>query len=191
MMVLTMKVQDKFLYYKTPEPDNIKIFNKVIKTNKPIWENLEPLGTTKEQFLSYPVPTDNIEMPENGKELGVDLMYSDDNGLSTWTTRRLDFVTLDGYKPTITNALVYNPMSHMAWHTNSNVEGYRHYYTFSTKQSIFRWKCPITSEINNEVDSVGWTYRVFKITKEQLLWHTIWSEGIRFAFGFNTPPDRT
>lgn len=84
-----------------------------------------------------------------------------------------------------TNAIVYPKNSVMGWHTNSNNLGTRVYYTYTKKQGIFRYKDPETGLIVDDYDDEGWTCRSFLIQKDQPLWHTIWTEGIRFSFGFN------
>ncbi len=85
-----------------------------------------------------------------------------------------------------TNAICYAPYSCMPWHTNSDLEGTRTYYVYSKRRSIFRYKNTDTGLIHNDEDNIGWTARSFKIDKQQPLWHAIWSEGYRFAFGFNS-----
>lgn len=85
-----------------------------------------------------------------------------------------------------TNAIVYGPQSTMEWHTNSNNIGYRTYYTYTIGKGIFRYKDPKSGEFINSYDNAGWTVRKFKIDREEPLWHTIWAEKLRFAFGFNS-----
>jgi len=86
---------------------------------------------------------------------------------------------------TSTNAIVYPKKSVMGWHTNSNNLGTRVYYTYTMKQGIFRYRDPETGLIIDDYDDIGWTCRSFLIQKDIPLWHTIWTEGIRFSFGFN------
>jgi hypothetical protein len=87
---------------------------------------------------------------------------------------------------TCTNAICYAPYSSMPWHTNSDLEGTRTYYIYSKKRSVFRYKNIENGLIYNDEDEYGWTARTFKINKQTPLWHTVWSEGYRFAFGFNS-----
>lgn len=87
---------------------------------------------------------------------------------------------------TCTNAICYAPYSSMPWHTNSDLEGIRTYYIYSKKRSIFRYRNVENGLIYNDEDNSGWTARTFKINKQEPLWHSIWSEGYRFAFGFNS-----
>jgi len=83
-----------------------------------------------------------------------------------------------------TNCLVYYPNSFMHWHTNSDNPGIRTYYTYSLGYSLFRYID--NDNIIDDVDSVGWTVRQFAVDIKKPLWHTIWSSGFRFSFGFNT-----
>lgn len=86
---------------------------------------------------------------------------------------------------TITNAIIYAPNSCMTWHTNSDDPGTRIYYSYTTKLSIFRYIDKTTGQIVDDIDNIGWTARRFDITDESNpLWHTIWTSGIRFSFGF-------
>jgi hypothetical protein len=86
-----------------------------------------------------------------------------------------------------TNAFIYPPSTILDWHTNSNDPGIRTYYTYSIKQSIFKYIDPDTGATVLDEDHIGrWTCRSFLITAEKPLWHTVWSEGVRFAFGFST-----
>jgi hypothetical protein len=84
-----------------------------------------------------------------------------------------------------TNAIIYPGMSCMDWHTNSDVEGTRVYYTKTTGEAIFSY---IKDGVRyNDYDNIGeWTCRSFKIEKENTTWHAVWTEHHRYAFGFNT-----
>lgn len=82
-----------------------------------------------------------------------------------------------------TNCLVYYPNSFMRWHTNSDNPGIRIYYTYSLGHSIFRYLRD--GKIVDDIDSRGWTARQFQIDPIKPLWHTVWSSGFRFSFGFN------
>jgi hypothetical protein len=85
-----------------------------------------------------------------------------------------------------TNQIAYPPRSHMKWHTNSNVIGKRTYYTFTAHVGAFIYKNYDTGETITDMDNVGWTVREFLVQKDKPLWHCVWSDGIRFSFGFNT-----
>jgi hypothetical protein len=86
-----------------------------------------------------------------------------------------------------TNAFIYPPNTILDWHTNSNDPGTRTYYTYSIKQSIFKYIDLDTGATVLDEDLIGqWTCRSFLITAEKPLWHAVWSEGVRFAFGFST-----
>jgi len=85
----------------------------------------------------------------------------------------------------ITNSIVYPPNSVMKWHTNADNIGIRRYFVFTAKPGIFRYQCPISGKIIDDEDNIGWTGRQFVISKKNPLWHTIWSPGVRFSFGFN------
>lgn len=84
----------------------------------------------------------------------------------------------------LTNHSVYAPRSTMGWHTNSGFPGIRRYYNWSEKGgAIFRYKDPDTGEIHDSIDPPGWVCREFRIPKDKLFWHTIYSPGLRLAIG--------
>ena len=84
-----------------------------------------------------------------------------------------------------TNAVLYTPQSVMDWHTNSDLVGKRIYYSYTKGNAAFMY-------INNQgervidYDNMGdWTCREFDIKgADNPLWHTIWTEKERYAFGF-------
>ena len=84
-----------------------------------------------------------------------------------------------------TNYIAYPPNTIMAWHTNSDTPGVRTYYIYTERPGIFRY-IDESGDTVDDYDNVGWTARSFKINPEKPLWHTVWSQGLRFAFGFNT-----
>lgn len=166
-----------------PLQQDVNVFTKIIKDSAHIWSKIKSKNMTKGNFYNQPLPEEDIQTPNTDY---INLSHVEDIGVAVLTNRRLKLFADQRKYTSSTNAIVYNPMSYMKWHTNSNNVGYRHYYTFTTKEAIFRWIDPTTGEIHDEIDNKGWTYRVFKISDKDLLWHTIWSEGVRFSFGFNS-----
>jgi hypothetical protein len=84
-----------------------------------------------------------------------------------------------------TNSMVYGPNTGMGWHTNSILPGPRVYYTYTPGMSIFRYKGNDGHEHDDYDLKSEWTARRFVPTDtEPYLWHTIWTEKIRFSFGF-------
>jgi|TARA_B100000035_G_C21025994_1_gene566234 hypothetical protein len=85
-----------------------------------------------------------------------------------------------------TNAYMLMSGQGLGWHTNSNEPGIRTYYTFCIDPSVFIYKDPVTGEIVEDWDDVGWTARRFEVSDDPLFWHTVWSSGRRFSFGFSS-----
>jgi hypothetical protein len=138
---------------------------------------LPPVGNIKyHDFIATTLPTTDV--PHKSTPSIAHLCSLDDKRLAEATA------LLPAH--TCTNAICYAPNSSMPWHTNSDLEGERTYYIYSKKRSIFRYKSVHNGLIYNDEDNIGWTARTFKINKHAPLWHTIWSEGYRFAFGFNS-----
>jgi hypothetical protein len=84
-----------------------------------------------------------------------------------------------------TNTAYYTKNGCIEWHTNSDIPGTRVYIIFTTIPGIFRYKNPVTGEIIDDSDNIGWTQREFKVEKENPLWHCVYSPAPRFAYGFN------
>lgn len=63
----------------------------------------------------------------------------------------------------------------MGWHTNSRVPGWRVYINYAEEagKSFFRFCDPVTEDIVT-LDDREWNIRVFRITSEKPVWHTIW-----------------
>ena len=79
----------------------------------------------------------------------------------------------------------YPPGSYMGWHTNSRVPGWRVYINYAEEagKSFFRFRDPLTEDIVTLDDKV-WNIRVFRITSDKPVWHTIYSGTNRFSFGY-------
>lgn len=138
---------------------------------------LPPIGNVKyHDFIATALPS--ADVPHKSTSSIAHLCSLDD--------RRLAEATALLGAHTCTNAICYAPYSNMPWHTNSNLEGMRTYYIYSKKRSIFRYRSVENGLVYNDEDDIGWTARTFKIDKNVPLWHTVWSEGYRFAFGFNS-----
>ena len=84
-----------------------------------------------------------------------------------------------------TNTMYYSPGSFIDWHTNSDDPGIRTYILYTSKPGIFRYKDLNTGQIIDDLDYVGWTQRTFKVDKQNLLWHCVYSPAPRFSYGFN------
>jgi hypothetical protein len=84
-----------------------------------------------------------------------------------------------------TNTAYYTTNGCIDWHTNSDNLGKRVYIIFTSIPGIFRYKDPITKEIVDDKDFVGWTQREFIVDKTNLFWHCVYSPAPRFAYGFN------
>ena len=84
------------------------------------------------------------------------------------------------------NTLLYESGDYMGWHTNSNMAVLRLYinHVHEDKKSFFRYVDPITKENITSFDVKGWQARVFKISKENPLWHCVYCETPRISLGF-------
>tara|TARA_R110000796_G_scaffold41314_2_gene102261 strand:+ start:1320 stop:1862 length:543 start_codon:yes stop_codon:yes gene_type:complete len=156
---------------------------RIIKLSNNIWKDTPATGISKEEFMCQPFPKKNVLKGDGDgvftdkKQLITD-EYSPDKVLK-------DAILL-GDLGVVTNSVFYPSFSMMPWHTNSDNIGIRTYFTYTNKEAIFRWRNPQTKEIITEKDEIGWTKRQFIVlNREPYLWHTVWSEGVRFAFGFN------
>lgn len=80
---------------------------------------------------------------------------------------------------------LYPPGSHMGWHTNSGVPGWRIYINYCEEagNSFIRYRDLDSGEIIT-LDDNRWNVRVFRIESSRLLWHSIYSDTNRFSFGY-------
>jgi hypothetical protein len=79
----------------------------------------------------------------------------------------------------------YPSGSYMGWHTNSGVPGWRVYINYAEEEgkSFFRYKDAMTSEIVTLTDK-EWNIRIFRISRENPLWHAVYSGTNRFSLGY-------
>ena len=161
----------------TITPEDAAFFRALTEKVAPFWMGAMSLGKTEADFDAQVLPEDDRPLPE--------APYRRLSQLPIVRDALDDFRATKGFAKN-TNAIVYNPMSFMRWHTNSNAPGRRHYFTFTEGKAIFRWRHPKTGEIFDEIDGTGWTYRTFIISPTQPVWHTIWTEKVRLSFGFNS-----
>ena len=159
-----------------PRTDVTAVLSAHIKRNVKSWHRyVVAKPTTYEEFSQWKIPHKNLPVPPS-----ADTISLPDGG---------DAVPLQTAKnllgaSRVTNACVYSPMGGMFWHTNSNFEGTRLYYTFGLDRSVFKYKDPHTGEEHESWDAVGWTCRTFDIPEDKPLWHSVWTSGRRFSFGF-------
>lgn len=148
----------------------------IAQTVKTWHRKVLPAPVTYEEFSSWTIPQGDLtQVPFAGPSMIA-------NGADAEPVKTA--AALLNAK-SITNAMVYAPMSGMYWHTNSDLPGTRLYYTFSLDKSVFKYVDPDTGEIHEDWDTVGgWTARTFDVSKERPFWHCVWSAGRRFSFGF-------
>jgi len=158
-------------------PKDERFFRALAQRTERFWASAQPLGLTEADFDAQELPQKDRAAANTGFRLL--------SRLPSVAASLEDFVAAKGFQSN-RNAMVYNPMSFMRWHTNSNAPGLRHYFTYTTGRAIFRWRHPKTGEIFDEIDGEGWTYRTFVISPTQPVWHTIWTEKVRLSFGFNS-----
>lgn len=158
-----------------PDPEVIAALIPVIKGSKEIWKVLPNEGVTLEDVKATPLPSEDVEKSPNRC---FHLLNGDEH-----LEKASDI--LGGQK--IRNRLVYPPNSTMGWHTNSDHEGIRTYYSFTVKPGRFIYLHPETGQMIVDSDQVGWTVRQFEISKDKPLWHCVWADGVRFSFGFTQP----
>jgi len=163
-----------------PDPEVCKILAKFILDTKMFW-SLKDSGLEKmsvEEWKTFK-PTGNFDIPRatNCVNLAPDTM----------ARKKLQHVADMIGATRLTNYNYYPKGNYLTWHTNSDVQGMRTYYSFcSGGYSCFRYIDPDTKEIIDVVDNKGWNVNQFTVSKEKPLWHTVYSDTRRFSFGFNT-----
>jgi hypothetical protein len=170
----------QYLKQIKPKEDVTDVLKLIIGRSAHVWKDLKPSGVSKQSFLSQPLPHSEVFKGDGDGVLTDKVMIiHDDHPMIEGITNGENF-------DHCSNAVAYPPMSFMPWHTNSDSVGLRTYYSYSQKQSLFMWVHPETQKTHVETDNIGWTCRSFVVPSGGLkLWHSVWSEGVRFAFGFN------
>lgn len=143
-------------------------------TMKRWYNKIEKQPVTLEDFRGYEIPKSDVQHVGNSVHVIGD-------GTEEQIARSKNLLGASE----VTNAVYYSPMSMMYWHTNSNVPGTRIYYSFSLDKSLFAYRDPDTGETVEDWDDEGWTARAFDISADKLFWHSVWTSGRRFSFGFN------
>jgi hypothetical protein len=156
---------------KLPNPKICLLLDKIININ-PTPTNYQ--NYDKQTFLDS-MPNLSVDSPHgtNSNFLGI----NNESNVYLAAAAKLLGAKL------ITNSVIYPAKGLMGWHTNSDVEGTRVYYTKTDGEAIFSY---VKDGVRyNDYDNIGvWTCRHFVISKDKPLWHAIWTEKQRYAFGF-------
>lgn len=93
--------------------------------------------------------------------------------------------------PVISGQFLYPPGSHLAWHTNARVPGWRLYlvYVEDPGRAFFRYRDTPTGEIVTAWDD-GWNIRLVNFDDRDPFWHAVYSETYRFSFGYRLDAER-
>jgi Pyruvate/2-oxoacid:ferredoxin oxidoreductase delta subunit len=163
-----------------PCKEIIEILSKEIKEfGLSFAKDIKPGNVTKSAFDKFisaiPKTTDNVKASRYYGQ------YSMERRNEPYIKQVIDILGAHS----CTNTVYYCPNSCIDWHTNSDNVGTRIYILFTNKPGIFRYKDPMSGKIIDDEDYVGWTQREFKVDKDNLLWHCVYSPSSRFAYGFN------
>lgn len=85
--------------------------------------------------------------------------------------------------------IYYPPGGYMGWHTNDDRPGYRFYINVCDvpHMSSFLYYDNTTDTIHELIDELI-NFRLFKVDKENSLWHAVSSDCNRISFGFCINP---
>lgn len=163
-----------------PDPEVCKILSKFIVDTKMSWSKQDG-GLQKMSMDEW----------QNFKSIGEYDIVRAENCINlqheTMARKKLQPVADMIGASYLTNYNYYPKSNYLTWHTNSDVQGTRTYYSFcSGGYSCFRYIDPETKEVIDVVDKKGWNVNQFIVSKEKPLWHTVYSDTRRFSFGFNT-----
>ena len=160
--------------FKAVKPNSqiTKILSEIVKTSQRQWvKKITYRKFSEQEFLERPIPSKDIPASFSGIPIqGYESLLG-------------DCCKLLGAKK-VTNSIYYPPNAMLPWHTNSDLEGVRTYYTFSMEGGMFRYYDSETGEFINAYDNKGWNVNTFEIVKDKPFWHTVWAKGSRFSFGF-------
>lgn len=93
--------------------------------------------------------------------------------------------------PIISGQFLYPPGSHLGWHTNARVPGWRLYvvHVEDPGRSFFRYRDTATGEIVTAWDE-GWNIRLVNFDDRDPFWHAVYSDTFRFSFGYRLDAER-
>lgn len=78
----------------------------------------------------------------------------------------------------------YPPGGFLQWHTNSDMPAYRVYFSHVVEPGCqFRY-VKRDGSLGIQEDIPGWNIRVFRVSKVDLFWHSVWCPVERYSFGF-------
>ena len=171
-----------------PNKDVVRFIEYYIRQSAELLLTLKSGETTKEDFDNQPFPDHDIQSGHFLKNSNIVQLKVFNKKLFLENAAKMLKIDNDTFKKhfidSSTNNLVYNPMSCMGWHTNSNHVGLRTYYTYTQGKAIFRY-IDNNGVIEDDYDELGkWNVRQFLIDDKDKLWHTVWTEKVRFSFGF-------
>lgn len=87
--------------------------------------------------------------------------------------------------PVISGQFLYPPGSHLGWHTNARVPGWRLYIVHAEepRRSFFRYRDIRSGSIVTAWDE-EWNARLINFDDREPFWHAVYSDTIRFSFGY-------
>lgn len=166
--------------------------SRVIKLSVPIWSSSVTPGSSTSGIVSeaafkstYPPIDHDVDMGKSNMCNILDVSRIDNVKVFHDHHRelniRMNLVKEHLSATTISNSIVYPPLSSMNWHTNNSNPGYRVYYSFSKGKCLFAYLDKRGKVVYNELEP-GWNAVKFKVGDD--FWHSIWTEKTRFSFGF-------
>jgi hypothetical protein len=83
----------------------------------------------------------------------------------------------------------YPPGTYFGWHTNHGYPGWRLYLSHAEEEnrSFFRYRDPRSGEVVTSLDG-RWHLRLFEVSSDRPLWHSIHSDTHRFSIGWFVRP---
>jgi hypothetical protein len=93
--------------------------------------------------------------------------------------------------PIVSGQFLYPPGSHLGWHTNARVPGWRLYIVHAEDpgRSFFRYRDCATGEIVTAWDD-DWNFRLINFDDRDPFWHAVYSDTFRFSFGYRLDAER-
>lgn len=131
---------------------------------------------TLKQFYVRPLPPSDIPRTSSGVDF-----RNDHSKIPKLLQECSEILRFDH----VTNCTRMEANTQLPWHTNSDVEGFRIYYIKG--KGIFKYIDEHGNQHLSHDNPEGWTCRKFKVVKDKPLWHSVYAEGTRYAFGFGHP----
>lgn len=167
----------------TPPQKVAFTLQRAIRTSTPLWNRAPKDAGHRISELLDPANIPDVDAPTQVRSAvpANTINLRDVPGVEEW----LDIARIQLGADRVVNGICYHPNGIMDWHTNSNMPGRKVYISFTMGKAAFIYRHPVSGQLIDDIDNIGWTAREFLIpANPPYLWHAVHTNKLRFTFGF-------